>query len=188
MYDILGATKAWQPQLLDLLLRYCAVRGSFAACLLCATPAQAEEREKSAAVIEIGAAAESQIVHGEFSSGPYVALEFEAVRDWLEIEIGVSPQFGSHQTDLASEFILKTPIFLMDKLEVMLGVGPQWEYHVTGGELRSSVGAEVQLELEYWPSADRKFGWFVEYQYDRTFTSDRTQSIGVQFGLLIPIR
>ena len=70
-----------------------------------------EEREKSAAVIELGAAAESRIVHGEFSSGPYVALEFEAVRDWLEIEIGVSPQFGSHQTDLASEFILKTPVF-----------------------------------------------------------------------------
>ena len=184
----LDATKASRPQLLGLLLRYHAVTGSLAASLLCATLAQAEEREKSAAVIELGAAAESQIVHGEFSSGPYVALEFEAVRDWLEIEIGVSPQFGSHQTDLASEFILKTPVFLMDKLEVMFGVGPQWEYHVTGGELRNSLGAEVQLELEYWPSTDRKFGWFVEYQYGRAFTSDRTQSIGVQFGLLVPIR
>jgi hypothetical protein len=184
----LDATKACQPQLLGLLLRYCAVTGSFAASLLCATLAQAEEREKSAAVIEIGSAAEWQIPRGEFSSGPYVALEFEAVRDRLEIEIGVSPQFGSHQTDLASELILKMPVFSSEKIEVMFGVGPQLEYHVTGGELRNSVGAEAQLELEYWPSADRKFGWFVEYQYDRAFSSDRTQSIGVQFGLLIPIR
>jgi hypothetical protein len=76
-----------------------AVTVSLAASLLCATQTQAQEREKSAAVIEIGAAAESQMVHGEFSSGPYVALEFEAVRDWLEIEIGVSPQFSGHQTD-----------------------------------------------------------------------------------------
>jgi hypothetical protein len=164
------------------------VAAPLAASLLCATLAQAEEREKAAAVIEIGSAAEWQIPRAEFSSGPYVALEFEAVRDRLEIEIGVSPQFGSHQTALASELILKTPIFSSEKIEVMFGVGPQWEYHVTGGELRNSISAEAQLEFEYWPSADRKFGWFVEYQYDRAFTSDRTQSIGVQFGLLIPIR
>jgi hypothetical protein len=184
----LRASKGCRPQLLRLLLTYRFVTTSLAASVLCATLAQAEEREKSAAVIELGAGAESQIVDGEFSSGPYVALEFEAVKGWLEIEIGVSPQFGSHQTDLASEFILKAPVFQMDKLEIMFGVGPQWEYHVAGGELRNSVGAEAQLELEYWPSTDRKFGWFVEYQYGRAFTSDRAQSFGVQFGLLVPIR
>jgi hypothetical protein len=180
--------KVCWPGLLGLSLRYRAVTGSLVASLLCATMAQAEEREKSAAVIEIGSAAEWQIPHGEFSLGPYVALEFEAVRDRLEIEIGVSAQFGRHQTDLANELILKTPVFTFKKIEVMFGVGPQWEYHVTAGELRNSFGVEVQLEFEYWPSADRKFGWFVDYQYDRAFTSDRTQSIGVQFGLLIPIR
>ena len=152
------------------------LRESLAASLLCATLAQAEEREKSAAVLEICSAAEWQIPHGEFSSGPYVALKFELLRDWLEIEIGVSPQFGSHQTDLASELIVKTPVFSSEKIEVMVGLGPQWEYHVTGVELRHSLGAEAQLELEYWPSAHRKFGWFVEYQYGRTFTSDRAQS------------
>jgi hypothetical protein len=125
-----------------------------AASLLCATVAQAAERQTtSAAVIEIGSAAEWQIPHGEVSSGPFVALEFETLRDRLEIEIGVSPQFGSHQTDLASELILKTPVFSSEKFEVMFGIGPQWEYHVTGGELRNSLGAEAQLELEYWPSA-----------------------------------
>src|SRR5262249_4223350 len=98
--------KAYWPRLRCLLLTYRAA-GSLAASLLCATLAQAEEREKSAAVLEIGSAAEWQILHGEFSSGPYVALEFELLRDWLEIEIGFSPQFGSHQTDLASELIVK---------------------------------------------------------------------------------
>jgi hypothetical protein len=181
----LDATKACPVQLLGLLLRSI---GFLAASLLCPTLAQAEDREKSAAVIEIGSSTEWQIPQREFSSGPYVALEFEAVRDWLEIEIGVSPQFGSYQTDLASELILKTPVFSTERIEVMFGVGPQWEYHVMGGELRNSLGVEAQLELEYWPSPDRKFGWFVEYQHGLTFTSDRTQSTGLQFGLLIPIR
>jgi hypothetical protein len=162
--------------------------GSLAASLLSATVAQAEERETtSAVVVEIGSAAEWQMPHGDVSSGPYVALEFEALRDRLEIEIGVSPQFGSHQTDLASELILKTPIFSTSKLEVMFGVGPQWEYHLSGSELRNSLGAEAQLELEYWPSPERKFGWFVEYQYGRAFGPDSTQSIGVQLGLLVRI-
>ncbi len=178
-----------RPQLPGLLGRYCALTAPLAALLLCVTVAQAEERQtKSAAVIEIGSAAEWQIPHGDTSFGPYVALEFEALKDRLEIEIGLSPQFGGHQTDLASELILKTPVFSSEKIEVVFGVGPQWEYHVTGGELRNSLGAEAQLELEYWPSADRKFGLFVEYQYGRAFGSDRTQSIGVQFGLLIPVR
>ena len=180
--------KACRLRLLGLLVSCPAVMESLATSLLCATAAQAEERQTTSAVIEIGSVAEWQIPHGEFSSGPYVALEFEMLRDWLEIEIGVSPQFGNHQTDLASELILKTPVFSSEKFEVMFGVGPQWEYHVTGGELRNSLGAEAQLELEYWPSVDRKFGWFVEYQYGRAFSSDHTQSIGVQFGLLIPIR
>jgi hypothetical protein len=173
------------PRLLDLLGRYQPVSKALAASLLYATVAQAEERQT--AVIEIGSAAEWQIPHGDRSFGPYVALEFEAFRDRLEIEIGVSPQFGSHQTDLASELILKTPVFSWEKFEVIFGVGPQWEYHVAGSELRNSLGAEAQLELEYWPLADRKFGWFVEYQYGRAFTSDHTQSIGIQFGLLISI-
>jgi hypothetical protein len=188
MYDISMLRKACWPRLPGSLGFYRSVRGSLAASLLCATVAQAEERHAtSTAVIEIGSAADWQIPHGEVSSGPYVALEFEALRDRLEIEIGVSPQFGSHQTALSSELILKTPVFSTDKFEVLFGIGPQWEYRTSGSELRNSLSAQAQLELEYWPSPERKFGWFVEYEYGRAFGPDRTQSMGIQFGLLVPI-
>ena len=84
----LHASKECRPQLLGLLLTYRFVMASLATSVLCATVAHAEEREKLAAVIELGAELESQIVDGEFSAGPYVALEIEAVKDSLEIEIG----------------------------------------------------------------------------------------------------
>jgi hypothetical protein len=39
----------------------------------------------------------------------------------------------------------------------------------------------------FWPSADRKLGWFLEPSYSNSFIGGHEQSLGVSVGLLIPI-
>jgi hypothetical protein len=59
---------------------------------LIAVTAQAEEKEPSA-VIELGAAAEWGLPSGGSGFGPTAAVEFTPIKNWLEIEAGVTPLF-----------------------------------------------------------------------------------------------
>jgi hypothetical protein len=65
----------------------------------------------------------------------------------------------------------------------MFGVGPEWTY--TKGE-GAKIGGEIALDFMFWPSPDRKFGWFLEPSY--TYNAHHEQSLGVSVGLLIAIR
>jgi hypothetical protein len=49
----------------------------------------------------------------------------------------------------------------------------------------TQIASEIALELMVWPSADRKFGWFVEPTYSYSFSRGHEQSIGVTTGLAI---
>jgi hypothetical protein len=40
----------------------------------------------------------------------------------------------------------------------------------------------------FWPTTERKYGWFVEPSYTYSFARGHDQSFGVSGGLLIPIR
>ena len=53
---------------------------------------QVEETEP-AAIVEIGGAGEWALTHGTPSYGPSVAVEVTPIREWLEIEAGVTPFF-----------------------------------------------------------------------------------------------
>jgi hypothetical protein len=53
---------------------------------------RAEDKEPFA-VIELGAATERSIQEGTYSAGPSASVEFPVIKDWLEIETGISPLF-----------------------------------------------------------------------------------------------
>src|ERR1700731_5330078 len=53
---------------------------------------RAEEKEPFA-VVELGAATERSIQEGTYSVGPSASVEFPVIKDWLEIETGISPLF-----------------------------------------------------------------------------------------------
>jgi hypothetical protein len=67
----------------------------------------------------------------------------------------------------------------------MIGAGPQFSYATAGGG--TQIASEIALEWMIWPSADRKFGWFVEPTYSYSFSKGHEQSIGVTTGLMIAI-
>ena len=49
------------------------------------------------------------------------------------------------------------------------------------------VGAEVAGDFMYWPSPERRFGFYLEPAYGYSFSRGHDQSVSVSVGLLIPI-
>jgi hypothetical protein len=91
--------------------------GTLSAALL-AVQAHAEEKEKEPlAIIEVGSAGEWSRSGGS-SFGPSVAVEFEPIRNWLEIEIGTAPLFGNGRTEssnLRQEILWPVPAAVTTK-------------------------------------------------------------------------
>jgi hypothetical protein len=96
---------------------------------------QAEEREKEpAAIIEFGAAGQWALTHGTPSYGPNFAVEVTPIKDWLEIEAGVTPFLSRGQTEWNTDLIFKKPYDLSKTTEFMFGVGPEWAHLIMGGQ------------------------------------------------------
>ena len=163
--------------------RFYAVVMTFIFCSM--AQLRAEEKEPFA-LIELGAATERSIQENASSFGPTAAVEFPVIKDWLEIEIGISPLFRPGQTEWQADFLFKKPFTLSDKVEFMIGAGPQVSYATFGGGAK--IAGEVELEWMIWPSADRKLGWFVAPTYSYSFSRGHEQSVGFATGLIIPIR
>jgi hypothetical protein len=170
------------------MIRFCLLSALTAALFVCAGAAQAEEKEKEpTAVFELGGAAEWSLRNGSSSFGPAVAVEVTPIENWLEIEAGVAPLVGNGQTEWNADLLFKKPFTLSKTVEFMVGLGPEWLHTTGGGKSTDSFGGEVALDFMFWPTADRKLGWFLEPSYGYDFGSGHEQSVGVSAGLLIAI-
>jgi hypothetical protein len=85
---------------------------------------RAQEKEPFA-VVELGAATERSIQDGTSSVGPSAAVEFPVIKDWLEIETGISPLFRPGQTEWQADLLFKKPVTINERVEFMIGAGPQ---------------------------------------------------------------
>ena len=151
---------------------------------LTAIRAQAEEKEKEPpAIVEIGASS-SWTLTGDSSFGPTAGVEFEPIKNWLEIEIGTGPMFGNGIREWDTDILFKKPFTLSDKVEFMVGAGPQWSYEIGGS---TKTGVEFAVDFMFWPSPGRKLGCFLEPSYSYTFLGGHERSLGINVGLLIPI-
>jgi hypothetical protein len=149
--------------------------------LLFAANARAGDKEPTA-IVELGPAGEWGLP-GPSSYGPSFAVEFTPIKDWLEIEVGAARMFHGGQSEWDTDLLFKKPFTLSDKLEFMVGVGPQWTISREG----TQTGVEFALDFMFWPTADRKFGWFLEPAYSYSFSRGHEQSLSTTVGLLIPI-
>jgi hypothetical protein len=160
--------------------------GLIAALLLFAAKAQAGEKEPSA-VVEIGGAGEWGLNDGGSSFGPTAAVEFTPIKNWLEIEAGVTSLFSRGRTEWDTDFVFKKPFTLSPTVEFEPGIGPEWMHTTGGGRTTDSIAAEAVLDFMFWPTRDRKFGWFLEPSYSYSFSRGHEQSLGASIGLLIAI-
>lgn len=157
---------------------------------LCAGSAFAQSKDEGqepAAIVELGAAADRDIKGGGSSLGPAIAVEATPIEDWLELEAGVTPLFGSNSTEWDTDLLFKKPWTLSRKAEFMVGVGPEWIHRSQNHVVTNSVGVEAALDFMFWPSAKHKFGWYLEPAYDYSFGAGHAQSIGITGGLLIAV-
>lgn len=158
---------------------------------LCATSASAQDREpekEPAAIGELGAVG-SWNVKGEGSSyGPTVGLEVTPIKKWLELEVGLTPLFARRSTEWEADLLFKKPWDISRKMEFMLGIGPAWVHTSNSNMRRNSIAGEAGPDFMFWPSAKRRFGWYVEPSYEYSFARGHEQSISLTVGLLIGIR
>jgi hypothetical protein len=149
--------------------------------LLVPRNAQAGDKEPRA-IVELGAAGEWDSPASS-SFGPSAAIEFTPIKEWLEIEAGIAPMFHGGRPEWDADLLFKKPFTLSDKVEFMIGVGPQLAFAPGGPK----IAGEFALDFMFWPTADRKFGWFIEPAYSYSFSRGHDQSLGTTVGLLIPI-
>ena len=150
------------------------------------TFAQSVDREP-AAVVELGGAPGWNLKDRGWSFGPTVAVEVTPIENWLELETGVTPAFGHHSTEWATDLLFKKPWTLSEKMEFMFGVGPEWVHTREYSMTTNSVGGEVVLDFMFWPSAKHRLGWYLEPGYEYNFGRGHERSIGISGGLLIAI-
>jgi hypothetical protein len=117
-----------------------------------------------------------------------VAVEFSPTKNWLEIETGVTTLFSKGHPEWDTDFVFKKSFDLSPTVEFEPGVGPVWMHTVGGGRTTDAIGAEVVADFMFWPTTDRKYGWFLEPSYTYSFASGHEQSFGVSVGLTIAIR
>jgi hypothetical protein len=152
---------------------------------VCAGTALAEDKEPFA-VVEFGGAGEWGLPNGGASLGPTAAVEFTPIKNWLEIETGVTSLFSRGQTEWGTDFVFKKTFDLSPTVELAPGIGPEWNHTTGGGRTTNSIAGEAVLEFMFWPTPARKFGWFLEPSYSYDFGKGQ-QSLGVSAGLLIAI-
>jgi hypothetical protein len=155
------------------------------AALLFAAQARAEEKEP-AAVFEIGGAGEWSLGGGS-SFGPVAAVEVTAVKNWLEVEVGVASLFSRGQTEWDTNFIFKKPFDLSSTVEIEPGIGPALIHTTVAGRTMNSAAGQITLDFHFWPSPARTFGWFLEPSYSYDFGKGHEQSLGVSVGLLVAV-
>jgi hypothetical protein len=156
--------------------------------LLSSTPALAQSNdEEPVAVIEIGGVPNRSLTDREWSSGPTVAVEITPVKNWIEIETGITRLSAPHSTEWSADFLLKKPWDLTKTIEVMVGIGPEWVNTKKDGVGINSLAGEMVLDFMFWTSAKHKIGWYFEPSYDYSFRAGHERSVGASIGLLIGI-
>lgn len=141
-----------------------------------------------AAVLELGGASSTSLTGGASSFGPSVAVEFTPIEDRLEIEAGFTALLGRRSREFDADLLFKKPWTLSRKFELMLGAGPEFIHSREGGASTNAPAAEFAVDLMYWPSARRRFGWYVEPAADFSFGRGHERSAGLTAGLLIALR
>jgi hypothetical protein len=145
------------------------------------------DQKESFAVAELGGFAGCNIKGGGLNLGPTIAVEITPIENWLELELGVTPSFGSYTRQWDIDFLFKKPWALSQKVEFMFGLGLLWTRLSEFNATTNSLAGEAALDFMFWPTLRHRFGWYLEPEFDYDFRQGHEQSLGISAGLLIGI-
>ena len=156
------------------------------------TPALAEDAQSGdetdtdsahTLVVGAGGATELELPGGSPRLGANVMVEWEAIDDWLELEVGASLLAETNGIEVPVDLLAKKPFKLTRWAEFMVGVGPE-VVHVSGSPRATYFGGEAALDFMFWPSGHR-LGLWVEPEYDLIFERTPSSGVGASGGLLV---
>jgi hypothetical protein len=161
-------------------LGLCTVIASSTLCGAAAAD-DADDREH-VVVVGVGGASELEVTGGSVHVGANVMVEWEAVENWLELEVGVSALATASGVDVPVDVLFKKPFRLTPVVELMVGAGPEMIW--VGDERRAHFGAEVALDIMFWPW-NRRVGLWVEPECDLIANGGVSPGIGATGGVLL---
>lgn len=152
-----------------------------------ATGAQAQDEQEEEpfehrVIVGVGGAAELELGEGSLHPGVNAFVEIEAVENWLELELGASVLAAEGGVEVPIDLLFKKPFRLARHLELMVGLGPELVRVSTPTTKGTFLGAELALDLMFWPS--RAVGLWVEPTYDLVFRSGVRQGLGCTGGII----
>lgn len=136
-------------------------------------------------VVGAGGAAEVELRDGSLHPGANVMVEWDAVEDWLEIEVGASVLAADGGVEVPVDLLFKKPFRLSRWAEFMIGVGPEVVPVSNPATRATYFGGEAALDFMFWPWGPRT-GLWLEPEYDAVFHDGGVDhGLGVTGGLLL---
>lgn len=134
-------------------------------------------------IFGLGGASEIELRGGSLHAGLNVFVEYEAIPNWVELELGASILAAEGGREVPIDLLIKKPFRLTRQLELMIGVGPQI-VRVSGTDRNGTfAGGELVFDLMFWPA--RHFGLWIEPTYAFLFRDGVSHSIGATGGVLV---
>jgi hypothetical protein len=144
--------------------------------MLLATPAIADDAFEHTIIVGAGGAGEVEIAEGSLRTGGNVFVEWEAIAEWLELELGASLLAAEGGFELPVDLLFKKPFRVSRHVEVMIGLGPEVVHVSTPAKNGTYAGVEFALDFMFWPSP--RVGFWVEPSYDVVFRSPASSGFG----------
>jgi hypothetical protein len=134
-------------------------------------------------IVGLGGAAELELGDGSLHPGANFMVEWEAIENWLEFEVGGSVLWADGGVELPIDLLVKKPFRLNRWTEFMVGVGPEAVRVSTPTTKATYFGGELALDFMFWPWG-RRVGLWVEPEYDVVFRDGASSGIGSTGGVL----
>jgi hypothetical protein len=134
-------------------------------------------------IVGVGGAGELELGDGSIHSGGNVMVEWEAIENWLELEVGASVLTADQGATVPVDLLVKKPFRLCRLAEFMVGVGPEVVRN-TGANGGTYLGGEMALDFMFWPWG-RRIGLWVEPEYDLIIHDRPSGGIGTTGGVLL---
>jgi hypothetical protein len=141
-----------------------------------------DDNAEHTVIVGVGGAEELELADGSLHPGANVMVEWDAIENWLELEVGASFLSTAGGAELPVDLLVKKPFTLTRWAEFMIGVGPE-VVRVTGVK-GTYFGGEVALDFMFWPWG-RRVGLWVEPEYDLTYQHGASSGIGTTGGVLL---
>jgi hypothetical protein len=156
--------------------------------LLVEGKALADEEEGEAiehtVIVGVGGAAELELRDGSVHLGANIMVEWDAIENWLELEVGASVLSAEGGVEVPFDLLAKKPFHLTRWSEFMIGAGPEVVYVHTPTTKATYFGAELALDFMFWPWG-RRVGLWIEPEYDLIFHDGSSSGLGATGGVLI---